>query len=104
MSLATGGLERSSFLPQLPTIAESGFPGFQVLSWMAVLAPRGTPPAVVEKISVDLNKATQSKAYKDGMAQRGSESLSSTPQELEKRIRSQYDSTGALVKSLGIKH
>ncbi|MBI4292976.1 MAG: tripartite tricarboxylate transporter substrate binding protein [Betaproteobacteria bacterium] len=101
--LATGGLQRSAFLPQLPTIAESGFPGFQVLSWMAVLAPKGTPPAVVAKISADLNRVTLSKSYQDSLAQRGSESLTSTPQELDKRIRTEYERNGALIKSLGIK-
>lgn len=103
VSLATGGLQRSAFLPQLPTVAESGFPGFEVVAWIALLAPKGTPPALVERISADVNKVTQSKIYSDGLAQRGSESRTSTPRELAERIRAEYERTGALIKSLGIK-
>ena len=103
VSLATGGLKRSSFLPQLPTVAESGFPGFEVVAWIAVLAPKGTPPALVEKISADLNKATSSKTYQDNLAQRGSESRTSTPRELAERIRTEYERTGAMIKTLGLK-
>ncbi|MBI2961374.1 MAG: tripartite tricarboxylate transporter substrate binding protein [Betaproteobacteria bacterium] len=103
VSLATGGLKRSPFLPQLPTVAESGFPGFEVVAWMAVLAPKGTPPALVEKISADLNKVTRSKSYAESLAQRGSESRTSTARELAERMRTEYERTRALIKSLGLK-
>lgn len=103
VSLATGGLARSPFLPNLPTVAESGFPGFEVASWMAVMAPKAMPAALVEKISRDINKVTLSKAYGDSLAQRGSEPRTSTPQELADRIHREYESTRTLIKSLGIK-
>ena len=66
-------------------------------------APKGTPPALVEKISKDINKVTLSKAYQDSLAQRGSESRTSTPQELSERIHREYESTRTLIKGLGIK-
>lgn len=103
VSLATGGLERSAFLPNLPTVAESGFPGFEVVAWMAVMAPKGMPPALLEKISRDINKVTLGRAYGDGMAQRGNEARTSTPQELADRIHREYEGTRALIKALGIK-
>ena len=103
VSLATGGLARSPFLPNLPTLAESGFPGFEVVAWMAVMAPKGMPPALLDKISRDINKVTLSKAYHDSLAQRGSEPRTSTPKELAERIHREYESTRTLIKSLGIK-
>ena len=84
-------------------MAESGFPGFEVVAWMAVLAPKGTPPALVERISHDINKVTLSKAYHDSLTQRGSEPRTSTPQELAERIHREYESTRTLIKNLGIK-
>jgi tripartite-type tricarboxylate transporter receptor subunit TctC len=103
VSLATGGLERSPFLPNLPTVAESGFPGFEVVAWMAVMAPKAASPALVERLSGDINKVTLSQAYGDAMSQRGNEARTSTSRALAERIRTEYESTRSLIKSLGIK-
>jgi tripartite-type tricarboxylate transporter receptor subunit TctC len=103
VSLATGSLERLSIMPDVPTVAELGFPGFDVESWMAVFAPRGTPAALIEKISGDINRVTRSKSYSDSLAQRGSESRTSTPRELAERIRIEYERNGKLIKALGFK-
>jgi tripartite-type tricarboxylate transporter receptor subunit TctC len=103
VSLATGGLERSPFMPEVPTVAESGFPGFEVVAWTAVLAPKGTPPALVERISSDINRVTLGQAYRDSMLQRGNEARTSTSQALAERIRTEYERTRTLIKSLGIK-
>jgi len=103
VSLATVGLERLPFMPELPTVAELGYPGFEVTTWMAVLAPKGTPPALVEKISADINKVTLSKSYQDSLAQRGSEARTSTPRELAQRIHAEYERNRTLIKTLGVK-
>jgi tripartite-type tricarboxylate transporter receptor subunit TctC len=103
VSLAVGSLERSPHMPDVPTVAESGFPGFEAIAWQGVLAPKGTPPALVEKISSDLRKVTQSKAYKDGLVQRGSESRTSTAKEMADRLHTEYERTRALIKAMGIK-
>ncbi len=101
--IATGGQTRAPSLPELPTLIESGYAGFEVISWMAVLSAKGTPSALIERISRDLNKVTQSEAYQGALAQRASESRTSTPQELTERIRAELKRNEILVKSLGIK-
>ena len=87
VALATGGTERLSFLPELPTLIESGFPGLEVISWIAVLGPKSMSPALAERISRDVNRVTQSKAYREALQQRGSDARTSTPQALAERMR-----------------
>ncbi len=101
--LAVGSLERSTLMPNVPTVAESGFPGFEAISWTGVLAPKGTPSALVEKISADLKKVTQSKAYRDALVQRGTEPRTSSPKEMADRIAAETESNRKLIKVLAIK-
>ena len=101
--IATGGQTRSPTLPELPTLIESGYAGLEIVAWMAIMAPKGTPAALVDRISRDLNKVTESDVYKSGLAQRGTESRTSTPQVLADRIREEFKRNEALVKTLAIK-
>ena len=101
--LASGGRERLPLMPDLPTVAESGFPDFDVSTWLAVFTSRGTPPALVEKISRDLNKITLSKSYKDALALRGTDALTSTSQALAELVRTEYERNRTRIKTLGIK-
>ncbi|MDB5841673.1 MAG: LacI family transcriptional regulator [Herminiimonas sp.] len=103
VSLAMGSLERSPIMPDVPTVAESGFPGFEAIAWKGVLAPKGIPPALLEKISSDLQKVTQLPAYRDALAQRGTESRTSTAQAMSQRMLGEYERTRAQIKSLNIK-
>ena len=70
---------------------------------MGVLAAKGTPPDLIERMSRDLDKVTQGEAYQSGLAQRGTEARTSTPQVLAKRIREELRRNEVLIKSLGIK-
>lgn len=101
--LASGGRERLPLMPDLATVAESGFPGFDVSTWLAVFTSRGTPPALVEEISKDINKVTLSKSYKDALALRGTDALTSTSKALAELVRTEYERNRTLIKTLGIK-
>jgi tripartite-type tricarboxylate transporter receptor subunit TctC len=101
--LAIGGLERQPALPDLPTVTELGFPELDATVWMGVFAPRGTPPALLEKISADLNKVTRGKVYADSLATRGTEARTSTGRDLADRIRSEYERNRSLLKAIGFK-
>ena len=81
-ALAVTGITRWKQAPELPTIAESGVPGYRVDSWTGLLAPASVPASVVERLHVEVVKATQTAAYRDQMAQLGVEAVSSTPEEL----------------------
>ncbi len=101
--IATGGQARVPSLPELPTLIESGFPGLEVISWMGVLAPKGVPQSLVDRLSTELAKVTRSESYKSALAQRASEPRTSTPRELAERTRAELERNQALVKSLNIK-
>jgi tripartite-type tricarboxylate transporter receptor subunit TctC len=101
--LAVGTLQRSPLLPDVPTVAELGFPGFEASPWASVVAPGGTPPALVERISRDLERVTRTDAYRDTLVKLGNEVRSSTPRELSERIRREYERNRELIKAAGIK-
>ena len=100
--IAIGSLERLSSIANVPTISESGYPGFEAIAWQGVLAPKGTPPALIEKISNDLRKITQSASYKEALILRGTESRTSSAPEMSRRIKVEFDKTSSLIKSLNI--
>lgn len=100
--IAIGSLERLSSIANVPTISESGYPGFEAIAWQGVLAPKGTPPALIEKISNDLRKITQSASYKEALILRGTESRTSSALEMSRRIKVEFDKTSSLIKSLNI--
>jgi tripartite-type tricarboxylate transporter receptor subunit TctC len=79
--LAVSGATRSVQAPDVPTVAESGFPGYQGVSWNAMLAPAGTPKAIVDKIAAEFIAATKDPAFVKQMDLYGADPLGMTPQE-----------------------
>ncbi|OZI75215.1 ABC transporter substrate-binding protein [Bordetella genomosp. 12] len=94
--LAVSTIKRSSTLPDLPTIAESGYPGFDAGSWFGFFGPKGTPPEVVATINHEVNAALP--ALKTQMLQEGAEPLGGTPEQFASFIKSEYDKWAILVK------
>ena len=101
--LATGGDKRSPVTPDLPTIAESGVPGFRFYGWNGVIAPRGTPRAVVLKFNRVMNEALNSAELRKQYFELGEEPAIGTPEAFGKLIHEDYESMGRLVKLAGIK-
>ncbi len=97
--VAVGSLERSPLLPQVPTVSESGFPGFEAATWIGVVGPAKMPGSLVQKIQTDLQKITQNAAYRERQTAVGNEALSSTSDEFAKRIRDEYNHNKALFAS-----
>jgi tripartite-type tricarboxylate transporter receptor subunit TctC len=102
-ALATTGLKRSKVAPDLPTIAESGFPGFDVSSWYALLVPAQTPLAVVNKMRDAAIKAVALPDVLAAMSRQGLEAETSTPQALAARIKSETSVWATVIKEAGIK-
>ena len=102
-ALATTGLKRSKVAPELPTIAESGFPGFDVSSWYALLVPAKTPVQIVDKMRAAAIKAVGLHDVQEAMARQGLEVETSTPQELAARIKTETRTWAEVIKSAGIK-
>jgi tripartite-type tricarboxylate transporter receptor subunit TctC len=101
--LAAMSAQRVSTMPDAPTIAESGFPGFEASVWHAFIAPKGTPPAVVAKLNAEIHKALADPEVKERLAALGAEVSPTTPQELAALVRTEHERYGKLIREANIK-
>ncbi len=102
-ALAISTARRSVVLPNIPTVAESGVPGFDYALWFGLWAPGGTPPAVVNKISKDFTRALEDKTTRDKAAALGNEFNIMTPPVFAKFVREQIKVFAKVVQAAGIK-
>jgi tripartite-type tricarboxylate transporter receptor subunit TctC len=102
-SLATTGPRRAELLPDVPTVAESGYPGYEALNWYAFLAPAKTPKVIIERLNKEIVKALAAKDVIALLQKQGLEPSSSSPEELARYIAREYDTWGKVVKAAGIK-
>lgn len=102
-ALAVTSSQRSALLPNLPTMAESGLPGYQVNSWFGILAPAKTPRPVVARLNADIVKVLQAPGIREQMSEQGAEPLFSTPDEFAKVINTDLATWAAVVKTLGLR-
>ena len=100
-ALAVTSLQRSTLAPDLPTVAESGIPGFEVIVWYGVLAPAATPQPILSRVNQELRKMSGMQDVKDRLSVQGAEALSSTPEEFAKRISDDLMKWGKIVKASG---
>ena len=101
--LAVTSPNRLAAFPNVPTVAESGYPGFEAATWSGLVAPAGTPPAIVERLNAAANKALASAEMKAKLAEDGSTPLGGTPQQFVEFIRKEHAKWGAAVREAGIK-
>jgi tripartite-type tricarboxylate transporter receptor subunit TctC len=102
-AVATTGAKRDKLMPDVPTVAESGFPGYEALNWYGYLAPAGTPKEIVDRLAREIAKALASPKVIDQMEKTGVEPLAMTPDEFGRYIKREYDTWGKVVKEAGIK-
>jgi tripartite-type tricarboxylate transporter receptor subunit TctC len=103
VALAVSSAKRSSLLPQVPTVAESGLPGFDYNLWVGVFAPAGTPADVVDKISRSVARVLGEADVKERMASLGAEAMPMSQAEFDKFVRTEMDDASKVVKAAGIK-
>ena len=94
---------RSSLVPYVPTIAEQGYPGFDVIYWLGLIGPAKMPPAVVSKINQDVNAALKTPEVRDQFLAQGAEPAGGTPQEFDALIKREIKEWIDIVKKVGIK-
>jgi len=99
--LAVTGSKRASAFKDIPTIAESGFPGFVINPWFGLFASKGTPMTVARQINADVKKVLEEKDVQDRFAALGAEPFESTPQELQAMLHADIKTWAAVVKSSG---
>ncbi len=101
--LAIASLQRLSLLPDLPTVAEAGLPGFELAQRYGMIAPAGTPPAIVAKLNSALREALTSEEVKAKIAAEGAEPIPGTPDDYAKDIASEWAKWSKVVQDAGIK-
>lgn len=102
-ALVTTGRDRSPVAPDAPTMAEAGFPGFEVDIWYAVLAPAGTPPDIVKKLNAELSSILKEADVQAKFQNLAATPGASTPEELAEAIKRDRDKYAEVVKAAGIK-
>ncbi|RYY87440.1 MAG: tripartite tricarboxylate transporter substrate binding protein [Comamonadaceae bacterium] len=100
-ALAVTSRQRNPMLPNVPTVAESGYPGFEALSWQGIFAPAGTPPDVVSKLSVEINKAMKSPDIQGYFAPRGFLVEGTTPAVFKAFVESEVKKWTPIVATSG---
>ena len=99
--LGVTGSKRAQAFKDIPTIAESGYPGFVINPWFGLFAPKGTPPAILRKINADINKILADKDTLDKFALLGAEPYETTPQEFTAILHADIQKWATVVKSSG---
>ena len=102
-ALAVSGLNRSRALPEVPTVAESGVPGYSSSSWFGLMAPKGTPKAVIDILHAAVEKTIAAPDTAQQLLNVGAEPQSSTPAVFAKFVSDEYERYGRLVKEAGLK-
>ena len=101
--IAIASKARSSAVPQVPTIAESGLPGFDVPSWFGVLAPAGTPREIVERLHAEISRILNAQDVKERLAADGAEVAATSPDEFAAYIKSEIAKWGAVIRQANIR-
>lgn len=102
VALGMSNAQRSKLAPEIPTIAEQGFAGYDIAPWYGIVAPGGTPEAVLEKLNVAINKVLKDKDLRDKLAEAGAEPLGGSRAEFAAFIQSEIPRTQKLVEQAGI--
>ena len=102
-ALATTGRARSDVLPDVPTLTEAGVPGYEATIWLGLMAPKGTPKAVVDKLNEAVTRIASQSDVKAAWAKQGAVPLAMTPDAFEKYTREDIEKWSRVIKSAGIK-
>lgn len=102
-ALALTSPKRSAALPNVPTIAESGFPGYEATNWYAFIAPANTPREIVAKLNAAIVKTLNDPAVHEKLKEQGMEAQPSTPEEMTAFMKKEYEIWGKVVKQADIR-
>ncbi|MGH8666722.1 MAG: tripartite tricarboxylate transporter substrate binding protein [Burkholderiales bacterium] len=99
-AIAITSAQRSKALPDLPTVAESGVPGYEVLGWFGMFAPAGTPMAIAEKLNAEVKRGLARSDFVRMATTQGAEILASSPEELARVVKTEVNVWGKVARSL----
>jgi tripartite-type tricarboxylate transporter receptor subunit TctC len=101
--IAITGAKRSPVVPDIPTIAELGYPGYEVLTWFGIVGPAGMPKAIVDRINKEISAALATPAVKQQMLKMGFEIVPNTPEEFHKYLVQETTKWRSLIRELNLK-
>lgn len=101
-ALAVTGTKRLSDIPDVPTMSEAGFPGFEAYAWMGLFAPAGTPEPVIARLNRDVVAVLKDPEVLAKLSDVGAEPVGSTPAELDAYVRKEHDKWALFVKEAGL--
>ncbi len=102
-AIATTGSKRAAYLPDVPTVAESGLPGYENTIWQALLAPVRTPAAVIARLHREIADIARQPDLRERLSADGSEAVGGTPQELAAHVSAEIARWSAVIKAIGLK-
>ena len=102
-ALATSGKTRSPVTPNLPTVSEAGVPGYEAVIWLGVMAPKGTPPAVVSKLNAEIAKVANRAETREEWAKQGASAMTMSPEEFTKYVAGDIAKWEKVIKVSGAK-
>lgn len=94
---------RNFLVPEVPTVAEGGLPGYEVEPWWGVLAPAKTPASILARLNADLSQIVATAVYKQRLASQGAEPVADTPAEFRKVIKAEYEKWDRVIKSADVR-
>ena len=102
-ALATTGLTRSTVLPDVPTLNEAGVPGYEATIWLGVMAPKGTPPEIVDRLNAEIARIIAKPAIKEAWAQQGAVPMAMTPPEFGTFLKGDIEKWAKVIDKAGLK-
>jgi tripartite-type tricarboxylate transporter receptor subunit TctC len=102
-ALGTTGKARSALMPDVPTVAEAGVPGYEATIWLGFMAPAGTPKAIVAKLNAEIGKVVSTPETKELWAKQGAVPLVMSPAEFDAYLRADIDKWANVIQKAGIK-
>jgi len=100
--LGVGSNKRNAAMPDVPTVAEAGLPGYEAISWYGMLAPAGTPPTVLKKLQSEVHKIVTDPAVRERFAGLGADGVGSSSEEFGAFLKSESDKWGRIIKEIGL--
>ena len=101
-ALATTGLQRSPVLPNVPTVNESGVPGYEATIWLGIMAPRDTPKDIVDRLNAEIAKVVARPEIRDAWARQGAVPMTMTPDQFGAFLKQDIDKWAKVIKTSGI--
>jgi tripartite-type tricarboxylate transporter receptor subunit TctC len=102
-ALATSGDKRSTVLPDVPTVSEAGVPGYEATIWLGIMAPKGTPQAVIDRLNAEIAKIIAKPSIREAWAKQGAVPMTMSPAQFDAYLRRDIDKWAKVIQQAGIK-